>query len=471
MAFKKLKKSTWILFFSLLLSVSQISVLEVFGMPEAESGSQIDGEVSVEDQASGWTEKDGGKYYVSPETGEMLQGFQKIERKTYYFLPETGEMLRGFQKIEDETYYFLPETGEMQVGFNIIGKNEFYFLPPDGQMQKGLCEIEGDMYYFSEDSGAMMSGWQKIKGKKYFFMKDSGVMLYGKQKIKGKYYYFSEKNGVMQTGWQTIDGKTYYADSNGRLISGWKKIGGWKYYFFPKNRHMATGSHKIGNVYYIFDSIGRLSKADGVHVVKVGKNRYLAGANGKAASGWQMIGNQYYYASKTGKAKRNTTYQGVTFTDTGAAANSASVQAVMTARQVLNSITNSHMTMEQKLNACWSYVTSRNFRYAPKYPNLSADGWPRQTAYDMLTTRAGNCYSFACAFAALASEIGYQPYIVCGRVHGSRDGASDGYTRHAWVRINGLNYDPEGQYAGWLRGIYGRAVYPTSHTIQSIVQY
>lgn len=447
---KHFQKSTRVLLMALILSVSQISSITIYGMPEAADSVLTDGDTATDTQMSGWMERDGKKYYVSPETGQMLTGLQQIE---------------------GETYYFLLETGEMQVGFCIIGKNEFYFSPSDGRLQKGLCEIEGDTYYLSEDSGAMMSGWQKMNGKRYYFLKDSGVMLYGKQKIDGRYYYFSEENGAMQTGWQKIDGKKYYAGSDGRLVSGWKKIGGWKYYFLPKNNRMVTGTYKIGKVYYIFDSQGRLSKADGVHVVKVGKNRYLAGAGGKAASGWQMVDNKFYYASKTGKAKRNTTYKGVIFTDTGAAKNSTDVQAAITARQVLNSITNSGMTKEQKLNACWTYVTSRNFRYAPKYPNLNAGGWQRQTAFDMLTTKTGNCYSFACAFAALASEIGYQPYVVCGKVRGSRDRSSDGYTRHAWVRINGLNYDPEGQYAGWMRGIYGRAAYPIGHTIQSIVQY
>ena len=129
------------------------------------------------------------------------------------------------------------------------------------------------------------------------------------------------------------------------------------------------------------------------------------------------------------------------------------------------------MSKSSKLSACWSYIVRGSFHYASKYPNLHFRGWQKSTAYNMLSTHSGNCYSYACAFAALASEIGYKPYIVCGRVHGSRDRAADGYTRHAWVRINGLNYDPEAQYAGWMRGIYARSSYPTAHKIQKIVAY
>jgi hypothetical protein len=61
--------------------------------------------------------------------------------------------------------------------------------------------------------------------------------------------------------------------------------------------------------------------------------------------------------------------------------------------------------------------------------------------------------------------------MICGRVPGSRDGAADGFTRHCWVKINGLYYDPEAQYAGWMKGVYGYDSYPISHQIQRVVNF
>lgn len=81
------------------------------------------------------------------------------------------------------------------------------------------------------------------------------------------------------------------------------------------------------------------------------------------------------------------------------------------------------------------------------------------------------CFRYAGIFAALAREIGYTPYMICGRVPGSRDGAADGFTRHCWVEINGLYYDPEAQYAGWMTGVYGYDYYPISHQIQRVVNF
>ena len=58
-----------------------------------------------------------------------------------------------------------------------------------------------------------------------------------------------------------------------------------------------------------------------------------------------------------------------------------------------------------------------------------------------------------------------------GRVSGRRDHASDGMTRHSWVQIGGKNYDPEGQFAGWARGIYGSSGYRVRHSIQRKVVF
>ena len=45
-------------------------------------------------------------------------------------------------------------------------------------------------------------------------------------------------------------------------------------------------------------------------------------------------------------------------------------------------------------------------------------------------------------------ELGYNPYVVLGRVSGTRDGAADGLTRHGWVMIDGAYYDPEARVCG-----------------------
>lgn len=348
---------------------------------------------------------------------------------------------------------------------------KYYFLPETGIMAAGWLDIGGERYYFSPETGVMAAGWLDIDGERYYFSPETGAMLYGRQKIENKAYFFEESGVLCTSGWCGADCKTYYSGPQGILASGWKKIKGHKYYFLPQNNQMACGLHKIDGNYYIFHDNGRLALSNGISIVTSGGKVYCAGADGKAATGWQIKNRKLYYASKTGKVKRNTTFQGITFTRTGAAKDNTASKLKIKSIRTVAAITDEKMDKKTKLAACWSYLTGGKFSYAGKYPNIDKPGWQKQTAYDMLTTRTGNCYSFACAFAALASEIGYKPYIICGRVHGSRDRSPDGYTRHAWVTINGKHYDPEAHYAGWLRNVYAKNRYPASHKIQQTVPF
>lgn len=340
------------------------------------------------------------------------------------------------------------------------------------QVYTGWKEIDGKRYYFFLQTGQMAQGWQEIDGESYYFEPETGELASGYRKLEDGSYYFSPVTGVMQIGWQNIgDGKRYFSPSSGRMLTGWQKIGGKRYYFSKDSGEAVTGVQKIDDAYYIFDSKGRLAQSEDKSLVTVAGSSYCADKNGKAAPGWHYIGKKLYYASKNGKLKKNTTYQGIAFGSKGAAKDNNNSRLKIKAMQTMDAITNKRMTKSQKLEACWNYITGGNFRYAVKYPNLNASGWQRKTACDMLSSGSGNCYGFACAFAALAEEAGYEPYIVCGRVRGSRDRASDGYTRHAWVRINGRYYDPEAQYAGWRRGVYGWSSYTVSHTVQEMVAF
>lgn len=401
-------------------------------------------------RTAGWQEIGGRKYYVSAETGAFVIGWQEIDGKSYYFEPETGVLVTGWQELEDGMYYFSPQTGEMLTGWQQIGEKKRYFSP---------------------SSGRMTAGWQKIDDQTYYISKESGETLTGLQKINGDRYFFDKEGVLLREQWIHQGSKRYYSDSDGVLLSDWQEIDGATYYFLPENNRMAAGSVEIDGEYFIFHQNGRLAKSKRTSIVTVGNRNYCADRKGKAAEGWQIIGKKLYYASRTGKVKSNTTWKGITFRANGAAKDNKNSGLKIKVMQTVASITNDRMTKAQKLSACWSYVSGGSFRYAVKYPNLNASGWQRQTAYDMLSTHSGNCYGFACVFAAMAEEIGYQPYIVCGRVRGSRDRAADGYTRHAWVRMNGRNYDPEAQYAGWRRGIYGNTNYPVSHVVQKIVAY
>ncbi len=463
----QLAAAVWVLG-SCRISVISAAKVQEMGLNSEQSGTQVTNHTGW----AGLVEIEGRIYYISPMTGEKQTGWQELEGGKYYFSLETGEMQTGIVGVESERYYFQPQTGQMQTGWQEIDGGRYYFSTEDGRMKSGWQEIDGRKYYFQPQTGQMQTGWQKISGERYYFSDVIGNMLTGRQEINGSVYLFGSDGILNTSGWIKSGGRSYYSGSDGALKSGWQKIGGKKYYFSPQNYSMLTGNQKIDGSYYIFDEKGRLARSDDLQLVTVGQRIYLAQKDGTAAGGWHILKNKLYYASKTGRVKQNTSYQGIPFTGSGAAKkNHLNTKLKIKAMKVLASITKADMSSSQKLNEIWAYMSGKNFRYAVKYPDLNAKDWQRETAYDMLSTHSGNCYSFACAFAALAEEAGYKPYIICGRVRGSRDRAADGYTRHAWVRIDGKHYDPEAQFAGWLRGVYARSSYPVSHTVQDIVAY
>ena len=123
-------------------------------------------------------------------------------------------------------------------------------------------------------------------------------------------------------------------------------------------------------------------------------------------------------------------------------------------------------SQSQKLRAAWDYIChSGTFSYARSYAAFTGSD-THERAYRFLTTHAGNCYDFACAFAYLAKRIGYTAYVVYGQC----PAAGGGLTPHGWVFINGLGYfDPNGEWAEFAPGIYGYSYDPYTPAGRALV--
>lgn len=209
-------------------------------------------------------------------------------------------------------------------------------------------------------------------------------------------------------------------------------------------------------------------------VVKEDDGKYYGyDKKGKKLKGWHVVGNKlYYFNGKNNAAITNKTVRSVRLLKNGVAASTLDAVLCMKVTKILQNQGVANATKGRKLRVLWNYLTSRrHFGYYSKYPNLSSASWAKDYANWMLDHRRGNCYGFACTFAAMAYAIGYNPTLVAGRVHGSRDRARDGYTRHCAVKINGRWYDPEAQCAGWMRGVYGSRYYRTSFIGKNYYSY
>ncbi len=266
--------------------------------------------------------------------------------------------------------------------------------------------------------------------------------------------------------------------TTGEIAKGWWERKNGKRYYRLEDGTYLKGVVKIKKRIFAFSSKGsdttpsRLLTGKKDRVLKIKGKKYHVDKKGLALKGWYLKGKHlYYFNGKLHCAITNRTVQKIRLNKSGYAIQDANSDAKIEAMKVIQEITDPWDSKSRKLSKAFSYITHpRKWRYLPKYPNMHEASWPRKLGADMLHTHSGNCYGFACGFAALAKEIGYQPQIICGRVRGSRDRAADGFTRHAVVRINGRYYDPEGWWKGFVHA-RGSAHYPIAIKIIKAVPF
>lgn len=287
----------------------------------------------------------------------------------------------------------------------------------------GWIEQKGKwLYYKNGVVQKKKADWYKIQGI-YLYLKADGTRV---SKAKGYYFIGDKWNNLSAEGkilsctegWQKISKKWYYIKKDGKYLSGWKTVSGKKYYF-GKQGLMTDGWVKVGKEKYY------QKKDKGLY-----KNAVLKDASD----------GKYYYVDGTGKRVDNKLTKELV--------------------KVYRKCTKETMTKEQKLRAMYLYLGETNnsrFRYERRYDDKQYIGkgtWTSDFAYQILSTKKGNCYRFACAFGYMAKMLGYDVYVNPGQCHARRGGL----TPHCWVEIkmNGTTYvyDPELQFAGSASDLY-----------------
>ncbi len=385
------------------------------------AGPQVRKQTEEKKSQTGWRkEKNKTFYYLA--NGSMARGLKVIGGKTYYF-SQKGVMQTGWKKINGKIRYFNPANGVMWTGFRRISQKRYYFQE-NGVLKTGWIKA-GDDSYYADANGVIQTGWQKIDGKLYFFSLKRGAMRTGFWKIGQKKYYF-QKDGALQAGsWLTIDGKRYYAGYNGVIRTGWQKNSG-KIYYFDENGVLQTGLQKVdGNSYY-FDVDGVLQTG----WQKIGGSDYYFDESGKMITGWTKIdGMDYFFDTATGKLDTEKTPQ--------------ETPLERLCRQIVESQVKESDSINTKLSKLFQYVTWKH-SYLRSYSFTGASGWHKTYAYNMLTSKRGNCYSYAAAFAYLAKKATGLPVRVGW---GGTPARLGGLTPHGWceIRINGVWYvfDPD----------------------------
>ena len=111
---------------------------------------------------------------------------------------------------------------------------------------------------------------------------------------------------------------------------------------------------------------------------------------------------------------------------------------------------NLHDSHERQLRSVYTYVRDRFAYLRRNYYDTGAHGWEIEEAETMLSSRYGNCYSYAAAFWALARAVGYDVRCISGT-------QGEHYAPHGWVWMDmedGVRcfYDVEAEFAALRDG-------------------
>ena len=238
--------------------------------------------------SEGWqfVQENGRTYYKKGELKETY--WRVIDGKYYYFDPLSGEMVVGWQ------YIPAPHKG-VTIGSSL--RQDIAFRP--------------DWFYFGQD-GVL----QEFVGKQVLEAKTATNTNkhHGKQydsPAEKRVYYFEDQRSyhTLKTGWISDGGHWYYLQEDGSFdaridslmvgepVRGWINDNSTWYYLDPTTAAMQTGWQQLGNKWYYLRSSG--SMATGWY--QEGSTwYYLDEPNGDMKTGWQYLGNKWYYLRSSG---------------------------------------------------------------------------------------------------------------------------------------------------------------------------
>ena len=208
---------------------------------------KIDGDTYYFDQngyrATGF-KSIGGKTYYFDSDGKMLLRWKRINGKKYLFDPVDGHMHTGWEWVSEKNawYYLSPQTGYLLEGWLDQGGKRYYLAPVDFYAVTGWQFIGGKWYFFDTKNCDMKTGWLTDGGKTYY-LASNGAMVTGKQSIGGRTYNFDSSGALIgevsgQTGARTSGSGTSSGSASGGSSSGVSITPSWNYNIYTTSSHI-----------------------------------------------------------------------------------------------------------------------------------------------------------------------------------------------------------------------------------------
>ena len=159
-------------------------------------------------------------------------------------------------------------------------------------------------------------------------------------------------------------------------------------------------------------------------------------------AGWHNIGGELFHVNDRRLFDYRTEVDGLTLdTDGRYTTGDAELDALLTeaAKEALTD----GMSQEQRLRAMYDYAMETFSYRSAENVETGSTGWETRIAKTMLSTKKGNCYSWAAAYTYLARKVGYPATAIAGESISPRGNRSV----HAWTEIvidgTAYTFDPE----------------------------
>lgn len=172
---------------------------------------------------------------------------------------------------------------------------------------------------FLERGHVLRRSWVQ-DGASFYYTDAEGAKTTGLQQIDGAYYYFDEETGIMRTGWVTVsrgpendaggqeegegsgstavqavpDGSAAEQDGSPDVPD--ESVAAQKMYFREGSGKAAVGWEKIGDAEYYFSPDGILQTG----WLDLEGKRYLLDAEGRKCTGWRTVDGEKYYLGTDG---------------------------------------------------------------------------------------------------------------------------------------------------------------------------
>ncbi len=187
---------------------------------------------------------------------------------------------------------------------------------------------------------------------------------------------------------------------------------------------------KKGNQYYKYKQ-GKYAKGK---FIKIDNKMHYFNKKGIMEKGWTKKGDEYYYFSlEKGIQRFDRVVDGIKIKKDGTvdktSYNVSKIETMITAKHIMQDITESTDSKEVKLKKAFDWVMKHPYHQYRKLNKIWENkGWEMIFANDMFKKGDGCCVSESSSLAFLANSIGYTAYV-------GHD------TSHAWCEIGGHVYD------------------------------